>query len=709
MRLGPEVPLRVLLLWHMHQPDYRTPEGDALPWVRLHALADYYDMARLVEEAPAPVRVTVNLTPVLLSQLADLAARGPRDPLHRLCRLPVHRLGPDDRRLLLSQLFSVNVERCIHPSPAWVRLHRMAAPHLAAGTVPAWPDQDWIDLEVLFHLAWSGRTLREDPFVAGLLDRREGGYREAERDRLLDLQDHFLPGVIPLYRRLWETGRIEVSTTPLHHPILPLLHDTAAAWEADPQAAIQGVTFRWPEDAHEQVVRGRALVQERMGRAPAGLWPSEGSLSDPVVRMLDGLGIAWTAGDRQVLDRSLEAAGVHVGPSPHLRPWRLHGTGGPVLFFRDTDLSDRIGFSYARWSADDAVADLLARARALAMADPGATCLPIVLDGENAWESYKDRGIPFLSTLYRALGEAPDLEASTFSEAAEALVPEPLPRLQAGSWIDARFATWIGHPEKTRAWMLLQEARRAWDDQARAGADPAALAAAREHLLKAEGSDWFWWLGDDHPSPSKGVFEALFRHALRAAWAALGRAPPQALDRPIFDSVGPSRLRATQPTALVHPRIDGLVEAFYEWTGAGAWEARTGAMARAAPLVTRVDFGFDPGHLYLRAWLAGDPASARLAGVGLWIHLEGPAGARVLAAEPEGRLAVGGAPAGRWAAARVFEAAVELAPLGLAAGDPVRFHLEIRLPDEPPERIPPDGDLECAVPGPEFDLLHWSV
>ena len=34
-------------LWHMHQPDYRHPEsGDfVLPWVLLHALKDYTDMA----------------------------------------------------------------------------------------------------------------------------------------------------------------------------------------------------------------------------------------------------------------------------------------------------------------------------------------------------------------------------------------------------------------------------------------------------------------------------------------------------------------------------------------------------------------------------------------------------------------------------------------------------------------------------------------
>ncbi|MBN1335233.1 MAG: hypothetical protein JXB39_04680 [Deltaproteobacteria bacterium] len=698
--------MRILLLWHMHQPDYRSLAGDedVLPWVRLHALADYYDMARLAAEAPASVRLTFNLTPILLDQLDALATRGPRDRLYRLCRRPVHRLGPDDRKFLSERLFSVNVERFVRSFPAYERLHRQAGSRPGAPDVPERSDADWIDLEVLFHLAWSGRTLREDPFVAHLLERLNGGFTEDERNRLLDVQDRFLRGVIPLYRRLWEENRIEVSTSPLHHPILPLVWDTAAAREADPEADIGPVSFRCPEDAREQVVRGRERVRALLGREPAGLWPSEGSLSDPVIRMLDDLGIVWTASDRRVLQRSLEAGDACA----HMKPWRLDGTRHTRLFFRDTELSDRIGFTYAHWRAQDAVVDLLDRVRARRAACPDHGCLPIILDGENAWEYYENRGFSFLKTLYEALAESPDLDTATFSEAAGSLEPAPLPHFRAGSWIDARFATWIGHPEKTRAWALLQEARDPWEHPSRQ-VDSSDLDRARDLLLRAEGSDGFWWLGDDHPSSDKAVFDALFRATLSAAWAALGRTPPAALDRPISDPETPPDSSVLAPSARIRPRIDGLCTGFYEWAGAGTIDPRPGAMAASDPVVVRLDFGFDDARLFLRAWPATEEAPHRLARATVRIHLEGPHGGCVLLPAPDGRLVAGGATGGRHAADRVWEAAVDLGPLGVAGGNRVRFHLEILLPDGPAQRVPADGEVEAEAPGPDFDLLHWSV
>ena len=44
--------LQLILLWHMHQPFYKDlVSGEyRLPWVRLHALKDYYGMVKLLEE-----------------------------------------------------------------------------------------------------------------------------------------------------------------------------------------------------------------------------------------------------------------------------------------------------------------------------------------------------------------------------------------------------------------------------------------------------------------------------------------------------------------------------------------------------------------------------------------------------------------------------------------------------------------------------------
>ena len=56
--------LRVIILWHQHQPFYKDlVSGEyRLPWVRLHALKDYYGMVKLLDEFPN-VHQTFNLVP----------------------------------------------------------------------------------------------------------------------------------------------------------------------------------------------------------------------------------------------------------------------------------------------------------------------------------------------------------------------------------------------------------------------------------------------------------------------------------------------------------------------------------------------------------------------------------------------------------------------------------------------------------------------
>ncbi len=713
--------MRIALLWHMHQPDYRHPEtGIAqMPWVRLHALQNYYDMARLVDEAPEGFRCTFNLTPVLLSQLAQIADHGPRDRLHALCQRPVAGLNPEERSFLVEHLFSTNEDRKIRPVPGYARIHRKAGAHRgpADRTQQALQDQELLDLQVFFHLAWTGRTLREDPFVQGLLAKPQGGFEQGERDRLLALQRDFLPRVMPLYQRLWEQGRIEVSTTPLHHPILPLLCDIRSAREGNPRCELADLDFRFPEDAAEQIARGRRLAEEQLGRLPPGMWPSEGSLSEQVLEVLNEQGVAWVASDQHLLQRSLAHCGHAVEGPPHLRPWKLARLEGPALFFRDNELSDRIGFTYARWPAADAVTDLVHRARSLLRSDPRPqeACLPIILDGENAWEFYEDHGEPFLAGLYRALGEDAELGCVTMSEALARTPHRSLPALRAGSWIMANLDTWVGHPEKNRAWAALARARRALAvQQRRDGADAPALLEAREHLLKAEASDWFWWLGDDHPTPYKSAFEQLFRVHVRAAWGALGTAPPPELEHSLLEpSARPARI--TQPRSSIQPTIDGHDRRYYDWVGCGSYDARNQAAAIEVGRArfARLDFGFDTQRLYLRL-VPADPESVRLGGVELrLLLLLGEDGRAItLASDASGHL--GSAPGepgsrGDWAADRVIELGLDLAALGALPGERIGFALEVFSTDGRVDRMPLDGTIDARIPDAEFAARHWTT
>ena len=76
MEKSTKTPVNLVLCWHMHQPWYRESEhGDyRLPWVYLHALKDYVDMAAHLEAHPK-MRCVVNFTPVLLEQIDDYASQ----------------------------------------------------------------------------------------------------------------------------------------------------------------------------------------------------------------------------------------------------------------------------------------------------------------------------------------------------------------------------------------------------------------------------------------------------------------------------------------------------------------------------------------------------------------------------------------------------------------------------------------------------------
>ena len=154
----------------------------------------------------------------------------------------------------------------------------------------------------------------------------------------------------------------------------------------------------------------------------------------------------------------------------------------------------------------------------------------VFLDGENCWEHYEGGGEPFLTALVEALGEADDIDVVTPSEALTAAEAEGsvgrLPHLEPGSWIRGDLDTWAGHREKNAAWRRLAAAADALDDAAHAGLADDAFQIARDRLLRAEGSDWFWWLGDDHPTPWKAEFHALFVAHTASIYAAIGRPAP---------------------------------------------------------------------------------------------------------------------------------------------------------------------------------------
>jgi hypothetical protein len=267
------------------------------------------------------------------------------------------------------------------------------------------------------------------------------------------------------------------------------------------------------------------------------------------------------------------------------------------MIFRDRYLSDLIGFEYSRMTAHDAAGHFLDRIR---QNTQGRECLvPIILDGENAWEWYEANGRPFLRELYRRISEDTSLEALTVSEALAKFEAEPLHGIFPGSWINANFNVWIGAEEDNEAWALLLAARRAYDETPDVPASAREL--AYEELLIAEGSDWNWWYGPEHGSDNRPEFDQLYRDHLINVYRALGLVPPEALSRSILRMEHAGEIHDT-PRNPIHITLDGEVTSYFEWMGAGRYrpDPRSGAMHGAAPPVWEMFYGCDGQSVALR-------------------------------------------------------------------------------------------------------------
>ena len=596
---------RVGLLWHLHQPDYRDPftGRPQMPWARLHALRGYRDL--LVESVAFNVPMTINVVPSLWDQLLYYAEGG--DDRHlELTRMPAESLTPELAGEVVAALPGGH-PAMVKAWPGYAQLRR----RLSMG--PPYATQDLRDLQVWATLAWFGATAHQDFPALRRLALRERGFSEADKAELLEVHDAIVAEVPRLLHRLVQASGPALCTSPYYHPILPILVDARHAKRAMPDLPDE-VSFAWPEDARRQLVLARERVAALSGAPPQGLWPSEGSVSPEVVALAAEAGFRWLVTDRGVLARSERE---RIAGAPQEGGWDLGM--GMIGFFRDTELSDRIGFRYALWNPAEAVQDLV---RSLQHADGVAT---IALDGENPWETYHDAGGAFRRHLYRALAEGP-VRAITFDEAAAEPVVGRVTGLHTGSWIGADFRIWIGHPADREAWRAIAEVRNVAE-----AAAPERREAAMHHILAAEGSDWMWWYGDDFHTEWEGMFDTLFRSHLRAAWEALGLTSPPALERPIGGAGAPA---GGPPQHALVMSWDNA-GAWRRWQGAGRLRAFGGSMA-AGSAVVEVRYGWSVAEstieaLWLRietrgsGWRVATPthAEARVVGGALVVRVNG--------------------------------------------------------------------------------------
>jgi alpha-amylase/alpha-mannosidase (GH57 family) len=719
--------VRVAFLWHMHQPSYRDPDSGAflLPWVRLHAARAYNDMAFLLERHPG-IRCTVNFTPVLLEQIAA-AAGGAPDRFLEVSRKPPQELDIEERQAVLRSFFMIDWETAIRPVPRYWDLllkrgKEVRALDLAA-VARTFSHEDLGDLQVLFNLAWLGFAAREEDPTLEALVRKGRGYSRGDCELVLAAHQRILAGVVGRWRRLAERGQVELSSTPYHHPILPLLCDSDSARRALPATPLPP-RFAWPEDARWHVREAMALHADRFGAPPRGMWPAEGSVSPEAVAVLAGEGLQWAASDEGVLFHSLPADADRTRSL--YRPWRVAaGAGELSMLFRDRGLSDLIGFTYSRTGAAAASADLVGHLRTIGKAweaagGQGPATVGVFLDGENPWEHFAGSGRDFLEELYASLASDPDIETATMAEATAAAPGPPISRIHSGSWIESSYRIWMGHEEDRRAWAALGKAREALARAEAAGTrPPEVLQRARDLIHVAEGSDWFWWYGDDFQTELALEFDGLFRaHVTRACELLGAPVPVEVLDpiKKVGLPPGAEGGLVREPTLLLTPSLDGRETTYFEWQGAGLYRPTQvrGAMFGGAQAFRALHLGFDLKSLYLRLDPAESPQRTGEQATGLRVEIRG--GPRVEAVEfdlsPDGQLRDGrreGVALGRLCFARVVELALPFADLGLPPRTRVAAAVHVRRGEVAVERLPRAGYLAFTVPDQDFERVHWRV
>ena len=552
----------LVFLWHMHQPDYRDyASGDfVLPWTYLHAIKDYTDMAYHLEKHPK-VHAVVNFVPILLDQLDDYTDQFNtgqlRDPLLRLLMhdRSTGGLSALERQLAFDACFRSNHTKMIAPYPSYKRLWELfnLLQAESESALSYLSDQYVDDLLTWYHLAWCGESVRrEHALVAHLMSKGEN-FSYEDRNQLFDLIGELIAGIIPRYRKLAESGQIEISTTPHYHPLAPLLIDFISSKEAMPEAPLP-ISPHYPKGKQRVVAHiesAKNSHRARFGSDPQGMWPAEGAISTETLEVFAAEGCHWVASGEGVLVNSLHQMEQPVpDPSQYLyRPYQLEsGADGLNCFFRDDRLSDLIGFEYSRWSGNDAAAHFVAQIEAVAQHAPAdeIPVVSVILDGENAWEYYPYNGYYFLDELYAELEKTPNIHTNTYSGYLKASMTNPasakkrtLPGIVAGSWVYGNFATWIGSKDKNHAWDLLCVAKQSFDLVISSGRlNQAEQDAAEKQLCSCESSDWFWWFGDYNPSHSVASFDHLFRHNLTELYRLLKLPAPLNLSEPISQGTG---------------------------------------------------------------------------------------------------------------------------------------------------------------------------
>ena len=603
--------LSIAFYWHMHQPVYQlSPTGDFLmPWVRLHAVKDYLDMALWAKKFDK-LKLNFNFVPVLINAIINYGENEAHDIHSRLTITPQDELTNEDKIFILNNFFDANYQTMILANPEYHRLYQIVQ---SSGTedTSIFSNQEYADLMALFNLAWIDPSFKTSNSELKKLVKKGKNYTLEDRIAIIQIQRDIIKKIIPTIRKLIEKNKIEITTSPYYHPILPILLDYKNIKKnSSPANDLQDL--KTDLDAKMQTKMALDRIEEVFGKRPRGVWPSEQCVSAKTLEMLSSLGVEWSLSDEGILANSINFEFEHDFKGYIKEPYHLlktykykTSTSDLKMVFRESTIPNLIGFEYQNHNPIATAIDLYDRIKVLQskiLSSPdNEHLLTIALDGENCWENYLEDGASFLKTLYTLITEDDSLETVLLSDYLEKTKEDKLlPKIASGSWINRNFKLWIDEPVKDIAWTYLKRVRQDFANFVKREPLNPNIELARRELFICEGSDWFWWYGEPNDSGRDNIFDFLFRTHLKNVYRYLDLDTPKYLDDPLSDisTSKPSKY----PKSLITPHINGknVVDEDDEWNNAGYIEIPDGPVLRESKLFDKIRFGNDQNNFYLK-------------------------------------------------------------------------------------------------------------
>ncbi len=689
--------LHLAFLWHMHQPMYLDPltERFIMPWVRLHALKDYLDIPQAMLDAKN-AKFNINFVPSLLTQLDDYIESKHMDDYLEFAYKNPDWMSPWEKEFVIKNFFNINREKIVFKSRRYKELYHKKNNMPPEFWSTSFSPQDIRDLQILFHLGWSGTALIKNSTLLKELIKKDSDFTENEKTALLNEQYEYLKTIRDFIKGLASNKNVEVSITPFYHPIIPVMNDIQNVPKAWSNSILPNNFQSMREYSQKHVDCAHSFAKKYFGKEISGMWPAEGSVSIDLVDILKETPTKWIATDEAILAKTLNRAPqINESLSPH-------HFDGVDIFFRNHALSDKIGFVYSNWGKEDAVKDFiheLLHIKSVTTKEDALVC--VILDGENAWEYYEDNGEPFLTHLFDEISKQDWLQLTTFSEYSENHRANiiNLSTLMPGSWIDGNFNTWINEQTKNRYWEILFKLQTLIETSKKTGNIDKSLENEIDHnFMVAQGSDWMWWAGEGHSSANDLDFDQLFRNYVSKVYQLLGLEIPFELTQPLYSQN--IHVSYTEPLRLIHPKITGMLDDYFGWSSSGEILSEQGAIHKTDVIIKKILFGFDEYFIYFQISLYEDIEVFKENGHQIELEI---VNYKKINLKKDRNII--------YKDVEVIETAIPISYIdsNLTTKDKINFRFNVLSNGNTIERIPHSETVEIKIPDESFDMENWCV